>query len=124
MRSVGVSERTMTVERDGWTMLMAHAPEQVPEWAAHKSAALSDPDFRRMYLAWEEANEWDPNDPRLAELAAQTVSRMAKQPPSPSPPQNDAGISAVNSLLSAQLDTASPARRRLDELVRALLESP
>jgi DNA-binding transcriptional MerR regulator len=117
MCSLGVSERAVTLERDGWTLLMAHVPEQVAEWAADKSAALADPDFRRLYVAWDQAYDWDPDDPRLVELAHQAAAWLAKQPPSPPPPQSYAEISTINILLSAQVDIASsPAWRRLGEL--------
>ncbi len=123
MRSLGVSERTMALERDGWTLLVALAPEQVPPWATDKTTALADPEFQRFYLAWEQAYDWDPEDSRLVELAAQAAAWLAKKPPSPPPPQGHAGISAVYHLLSAQLATESPAWRRLDELCRASLEA-
>lgn len=123
LRSLGVSERTMTLERDGWTMLMALSPEQVPEWAADKNSALEDPRFRRLYLAWEQAYDWDPDDPRLVDLAAECTAWLEKQPPRSPPPQSDAEISAVSSLLSAQVGTASPAWLRLDELCQARLKS-
>jgi len=123
MRSLGVSEATITIERDGWTLLMALAPGQVPEWADHKRAALGDPEFRLVYLAWEEANHWDPDDPRVADLAARTAAWLATRPPGLPPAPADAGISAVSSLLSAQLETASPAWRRLDKLLRDRLPS-
>ncbi len=121
MRSLGVSERTMTLERDGWTMLMALSPGRVSEWAADKTAALADPDFREFYLAWEQAYDWDPDDPRLVELAARAAAWLGKKPPTPPPPKDDAGFATVYSLLSAQLGTGSPAWRRLDELCRANL---
>jgi len=60
MRSLGVSERVMTLERDGWTLLMARVPEQVAQRAADKKAALADPDFRQLYVAWDQAHDWDP----------------------------------------------------------------
>lgn len=116
MRSLGVSERTMTLERDGWTLLVALLPHQVPKWATDKTAALAAPDFRRLYLAWEQAYDWDADDPRLVELAADVAAWLARRPPSPPPLQDDAGISAVYGLLSAQMATTSPAWRRLDEL--------
>jgi DNA-binding transcriptional MerR regulator len=124
MRSLGVSERAMTLERDGWTLLMARVPEQVAEWAADKSAALADPDFRRLFVAWDQAYDWEPDDPRLIELANQAATWLAKQPPSPPPPQSSAELSTVSILLSAQADTASsPAWRRLGELSSAQLNS-
>jgi DNA-binding transcriptional MerR regulator len=122
MRSLGISERAVTLERDGWTLLMAQVPEQVAEWAAAKSTALADPDFRRLYVAWDQAYDWEPDDPRLVGLADQAATWLAKQPPGP-PPQSYAEISTVNSLLSAQVDTASPAWRRLGELSSAQLKS-
>lgn len=124
MRSLGVSERTMTLERDGWTLLMAVSPDQVPEFAADKCAALGDPEFQRLYLAWEQAYDWDPDDPRLVGLAAEAAAWLQKQAPSPPPPPaGDAGISAVYSLLSAQVGTSSPAWRRLGELSQGYLET-
>lgn len=81
MRSLGVSEHTMALERDGWTLLMAMAPSQVPEWAADKTAALADPDFQRLYLGWEGARDWAADDPRLVELATKGASWLG-QPPS------------------------------------------
>jgi DNA-binding transcriptional MerR regulator len=123
MRSVGVSERTLTLERDGWTLLMAVSPGQVPGLATEKRTALADPQFQRLYLAWEQAYDWDPEDPRLVELAAEAAAWLEKQALSPQPPaEGDAGISAVYSLLSAQLGTSSPAWRRLGELSQGHLE--
>jgi len=125
MRSLGVSERAMTLERDGWTLLMARVPEQVAQWAADKKAALADPDFRQLYVAWDQAHDWNPDDPRLIDLADQAAAWLAKQPPSPPPPGTEAEISTINTLLSAQAATASsPAWRRLGELVSDRLKLP
>ncbi len=122
MRSLGVSERTITLERDGWTLLMARSPGVVPGLAADKRAALADPDFQRLYLAWEQAYDWDPGDPRVVELAAEAATWLAKQPLRPRP-QPEAEISTVNVLLSAQIGATSPAWRRLGELSSAQLKA-
>ncbi len=121
MRSIGVDERTLTLERDGWTLLMARSPHLVAKWGADKCAALADPDFQRLYARWEQAYDWDPDDPRLIELAAESAAWMATKPIRPPPFPCDADISAVGILLSAQLDTVSPAWRRLGELSSAPL---
>lgn len=122
MRSLRVSERSRNLERDGWILLMARRPDQVSRLAADKSAALADPDFARLYLAWDRAYDWDPDDPRLIELAADAAVWLAKQPPS-SPPQSDTAISTINTLLSAEVATTSPAWERLGELSRAQLRA-
>jgi DNA-binding transcriptional MerR regulator len=121
MRSLGVSERSMTLERDGWILLTGRIPDQVPKLAADKSDALADPEFARLYLAFDQAYDWDPDDPRLAGLAADVAAWMAKHPPS-ALPQSDTAISTINTLLSAEVATASPAWDRLGELSRAQLD--
>ena len=123
MRSLGVRESTVALERDGWTLLMGLAPKHVAEWAAQKNAALGEPEFQRVYLEWEQAYDWEPDDPRLVELARAAASWLAVQPPSPMPSPDDAGITAANRLLAAQMTTASPAWRRLEELYRAQLST-
>ncbi|MDA8047719.1 MAG: MerR family transcriptional regulator [Actinomycetota bacterium] len=118
MRSLGVSEATMTFERDGWTLLMTLSPEQAAKSASEKSAALADPVFQQLYLRWDQARDWDPDDPRLADLAVQTSAWLEEQSSGPPPADPPAGIATVSALLSAQLRGDSPAWRRLDELSR------
>jgi len=54
-RAMGVSERTVGVERDAWILVAALSPELVPAWAAEKARQFSDPAFRRVYLACDAA---------------------------------------------------------------------
>jgi DNA-binding transcriptional MerR regulator len=121
MRALGVRESTVALERDGWTLLMGLAPDHVAEWAAQKSAFIADPLFQRVYLEWDEAYDWDVDDPRLLDLAAAAASWLEVQPPRPMPSSDDAGLAAANRLLAAQMSTASPAWRRLEELYQAHL---
>lgn len=121
MRSLGVSEPSMALERDGWILLMGRLPDQVPKLAADKKAALADPDFARLYLAFDQAHDWDPDDPRLIELAADAAAWLGKQPLSSRAP-SDTAISTIHTLLSAEVATASPAWDRLGELSHAQLD--
>ena len=57
--------------------MAALSPEQVPPWAQEKLAAMADPEFRRLYLAADEAQDWDVGDPRLAKLAGDMAAWMA-----------------------------------------------
>lgn len=120
LRSLGVSERSRSLERDGWILLMARLPDQVPKLAADKSAALAHPEFTRLYLAFDQAYSWEPHDPRLVELASEAAAWTAKHSPT-SLASSDAAISIINALLSAEVATASPAWDRLRELSRAQL---
>ena len=119
MRSLGVTERSTNLERDGWILLMARQPDEVPRWAADKISALADPDFRRLYLAWDQAHDWDPTDPRLTQLAAEAAAWIAKHPLGAISPPGDAGTSTIATLLSAQVDTESLAWRRLSSLLQS-----
>lgn len=128
LRSMGTSDRGVNLERDGWILLAALCPEVVPEWTKQKRQALTDAEFRRLYLACDEAHDWDPTDPRLEELAAWMVDWTANRQAAvitdrvqtnPTEP----GVSLVEQLLNAESADHSPAWNRLTELSRALLEA-
>jgi hypothetical protein len=115
LRAIGVSERGIRTERDGWILGVAHLPPDViSEWASEKRVALSDPEFRRIYLACDEAFGWDPADPRLAELAGWMAAWAARNRPEPGHSVDD--IPAVVTLMAADIASESPAWRRLSEL--------
>jgi DNA-binding transcriptional MerR regulator len=78
LREMGLSEQVVQVERDAWIVVAALSPEQIPPWAQEKLAAMADPEFRRLYLATDEARDWDPDDPRLAKLAGEMAAWMAR----------------------------------------------
>jgi hypothetical protein len=41
LRRIGVSERTVQIERDGWILVVALSPEVIPEWVSVKRAAVA-----------------------------------------------------------------------------------
>jgi DNA-binding transcriptional MerR regulator len=126
LRALGVSEQTVQIERDGWILLVALSPELVPEWVSEKRSALTDPEFRRLYLACDEAFGWDPADPRLAKLAEATVAWLAQrdrdrgQPP----PERTAGNPAAVSLISSHIASTSPSWAWLNELSQNQPQAP
>jgi hypothetical protein len=67
-RELGISDRSIQIERDGWILLAARYPDQARRWARDKLAALQEPEFQRLYQACNEAFDWAPDDPRLDEL--------------------------------------------------------
>jgi hypothetical protein len=81
-------------------------------------AALADPGFRRLYLACDEAFDWEPADPRLVKLADAMVAWSAQHQPAPeqSPPEWAAGGPPAVTLMSTYIVRSSPAWRRLNEL--------
>jgi DNA-binding transcriptional MerR regulator len=112
LRELGISERTVRLERDGWILIAARAPEVTRGWAAQKRALLADPEFRRIYLAFDQAYGWDPGDPRLEELADAAMAYATEENWTMDDP-----ITAA--LVGSQPGSSSPAWERLDILCSA-----
>jgi DNA-binding transcriptional MerR regulator len=129
LRGMGVSDRGVDIERDGWVLLEALCPEMVGEWTRQKRAALADEEFRRLYLACDEARDWDASDPRLNELAGWMVDwavsrREALLGVDTDAVPADPSLTLVEQLIAAELSRASPAWRRLGELSKSELTPP
>ncbi|GGL06306.1 MerR family transcriptional regulator [Nocardia jinanensis] len=119
LRALGVDERIVQVERDGWIPLVARSPERVPEWVTRKLKQIADPQLIDFYRTLGQALD-QPDDRRLSELAdkmASYISRIA----------DDQGEEYLNSPhieppLVELLDTLAfdtwPPARRLTELLK------
>jgi DNA-binding transcriptional MerR regulator len=119
LRALGVDERIVRVERDGWIPLAAHAPERVAEWVARKREQLADPQLVDFYLTLGQALDRPADDPRLPELAdelATYITRMADEKGEDY--VGDAGIESpfVELMDALAFDTAPPARRLIELL--------
>jgi hypothetical protein len=114
---MGVSEQAVQLERDGWILASALTPQLAAAWASQKRAQLDDPGFQRLYLAFDQARDWDPADPRLEQLAARALDWTAgHRDLQTEVPEPSAGLSVAASLMTAQLAEASPALRRLADI--------
>jgi DNA-binding transcriptional MerR regulator len=117
LHQLGVSQRSVQMERDGWILVRAISPKEAAVWIADKLDAISDPEFRAIYLEYDAAFDWSPDDPRLHPLAERTQrwltrrrgSSMSGQLPVPDP--------AVVQLV-ASVSEQSPAWNRLAELAK------
>jgi DNA-binding transcriptional MerR regulator len=117
LRAMGISERMVQVERDAWIIVAALSPEQIPRWANEKLAALADPEFRRLYLASSQAQEWDTGDPRLAQLAGDMAAWMARSGRGREQFPSDLAVDpAVVTLMSEHVAESMPVWRRLADL--------
>ncbi|WP_197684707.1 MerR family transcriptional regulator [Amycolatopsis keratiniphila] len=116
LREIGVSERTVLLERDLWIMMRSVAPGQAAAWIADKVAAVADPEFRSLYLDYDAAFGWSPDDPRLPAIAERTRQWFAAQesdtetgpPPDPT----------ATRLAATTTTASSPAWARIAELAR------
>ncbi|MEV4766666.1 MerR family transcriptional regulator [Micromonospora chokoriensis] len=79
LRSIGVSERMVEAERDGWILVAARWPERIVEFMPGKVAHLDHPQVVRLYRVLSEIFDDDvQDDPRLAE-AADIMVDLAEQ---------------------------------------------
>jgi DNA-binding transcriptional MerR regulator len=80
LREIGVSERMVKGERDGWILVAARWPDRIREIMPGKHAQLDDPQLVRLYRVLSEIFESDTgdDDPRLEE-AADIMAGLAEQ---------------------------------------------
>jgi len=116
LRELGVSQRGVEMERDVWILMQSVSPKQAAIWAADKLAALEDPGFLAIYLDYDAAYDWSPDDPRLPELADRArrwlVDRRRGGSEGPAPDQAAAELAATST------GDMPPAWIRLAELAR------
>jgi DNA-binding transcriptional MerR regulator len=114
LREIGVSERTVLLERDLWILLQAVAPSHAAAWIADKLTAIGDPEFRALYLDHDAAFDWSPDDPRLPAIAERTLRWYAGRPVEPGPPPD----ATMTRLAAAAAGVSSPAWARIAELAK------
>ncbi|MBB5784516.1 MerR family transcriptional regulator [Nonomuraea jabiensis] len=116
LRELGVSERRIRVERDGWILMQTASPEDARVWIAEKRELMTDPEFRALYLEHDAAYDWSPNDPRLPALADRTRDWFAKHHSrSESRPVHNPTIARLAE--QSQPGASSPAWDRLAQLM-------
>ncbi|WP_329081310.1 MULTISPECIES: MerR family transcriptional regulator [unclassified Streptosporangium] len=119
LRALGVDERIVQVERDGWIPLAAHSPERVPEWMARKREQVADPQLIDLYLTLGQALDRTDEDPRLVELAdklAAYITQMADEQGEDYVGDVDVEPPFVKLMDTLAFDTAPPARRLIELL--------
>jgi DNA-binding transcriptional MerR regulator len=105
LREIGISERSVLLERELWILLQAVAPEQAAAWVADKLTAIADPEFRALYLDYDAAFDWSPDDPRLPGVAERTRRWYAAHQPDEAVPPDP----AIAALAAVTASAASPA---------------
>ncbi|MEU0687581.1 MerR family transcriptional regulator [Streptomyces uncialis] len=121
LRALGVDERIVQVERDGWIPLAAHSPQRVAEWAARKRKQLADPQLIDFYLTLGQALDRTDDDPRLAQLAdelAVYLNRLADEQGEDHVDDADVEPPFVTLMDTLAFDAAPPARRLIELLKR------
>ncbi|MFF4380933.1 MerR family transcriptional regulator [Kitasatospora sp. NPDC001547] len=68
MRALGVSERSVLLERDTWILLQTLDPEALRQGVREKNASFDDPGTLRLFLLCDQSLDWEPDDPRVDRL--------------------------------------------------------
>jgi DNA-binding transcriptional MerR regulator len=116
LRELGVSQRSVQLERDIWILMQSVAPSEAAIWIADKRDAIEDPEFRALNLECDAAFDWSPDDPRLDALADRIQrwlsdrSGRAGERPGQAP--------AIAQLVMTSVVASSPAWDRLAEIAR------
>jgi len=116
LHDLGVSQRGVQMEREGWILMQSVSPKEAAIWIADKCDALGDPEFRALYLEYDAAFDWSPDDARLPALAERTQRWLAgrhrrfegEARPVPDP--------TIARLVTMSAGTLSPAWDRLVEI--------
>jgi DNA-binding transcriptional MerR regulator len=117
LRAIGLSERHEHAIRDGWILGYAVAPDITRTILPARTALLDDPEYIAVLRGYDDAIDWNPDDPRLdqlADAAARLAQRMTLVSDLPDfgnlPPE-------TIDILSGHLGIDSPAWERLYELL-------
>lgn len=117
LRALGVDERIVEVERDGWIPLVARSPERVSEWIARKRKQIADPQLIDFYRTLGQALD-QTDDRNLAELAdtmASYITQIADEHGEEY--LNDPDLEPLVELLDTLAFDTWPPARRLTELL-------
>jgi DNA-binding transcriptional MerR regulator len=118
LHELGVSQRTVKMERDIWILLQSVSPKEAAIWIADKRDAIDDPEFRAIYLECDAAFDWLPDDPRLYALADRTQRWMADRPDRFDGGARSVQDAAIAQLVATSVDASSPAWDRLAEIAK------
>jgi DNA-binding transcriptional MerR regulator len=114
LHELGVSRRSVQMERDLWILMQSVSPKQAAVWIADKLDAIGDPEFRALCLAYDAAFDWSPDDPRLYALADRTERWLANRYGKGG--QRSVPDPAIAQLVATSAGATSPAWDRLTEI--------
>ena len=105
-------------ERDAWILIAAHSPERMSRWIADKREQLEDPEVVELYRRLCAMVDWQPDDPRLPELADWLAARLRQSRDWEEDESDDDELAAgFVELVDSMFVDAVPAARRLLELL-------
>ncbi|MEV4109844.1 hypothetical protein [Nonomuraea sp. NPDC049695] len=123
---LGFTPDDVTMAREGLVLIRALVPEGFDDYVAKVERALDDPRYVSLIKRMWRAAEWEPDDPRVDELATAMAGYYLAHPallPVPAGLQARTDAAIRYSLLRDHGQEQKPAWARLDELVEAHLRT-
>ncbi|WP_460741856.1 MerR family transcriptional regulator [Mariniluteicoccus endophyticus] len=81
LREWGLPDDFTHIEREAAVLMSVLYPEKSEAWMRWQLQALQDPEVRAVYTLSAEAHDWDPDDPRIEDLARRSVAITMKHYP-------------------------------------------
>ncbi len=117
LRELGLSQRSMALQREGWLLAVTLYPHRIGEWIATQRRMLDDPDYREVMIMADQAHDWSVDDPRIEEIARRTLDFIGRVPPEAVAFAGDDDAVAFELVTHFKTD-GSPAWARVVELVQ------
>jgi len=118
LQELGVSQRLVQMERDGWILMQSVAPNEAAIWIADKREAIGDPEFGAIYLEYDAAFDWSPDDPRLEALVDRSERWLAKRHTRSEGGEQPVPDPAIIQLVATSGGASSPAWDRLSQIAQ------
>ncbi len=118
LHELGVSQRTVQMERDLWILMQSVSPNEAAIWIADKCDALGDPEFCALYLEHDVAFDWSPDDPRLYALADRTQRWITNRHDRFEGKERPVQDPTIARLVARSGGASSPAWDRLTEIAK------
>jgi hypothetical protein len=115
---LGVSQRSVQMERDGWILMQSVSPKAAALWIADKRDLIGDPEFRAIYLEYDAAFDWYPDDPRLYALVDRAELWMASRSARLKGGERSIQDPTIAQLVAGWVAASSPAWDRLTEIAK------
>ncbi|MEU5434856.1 hypothetical protein AB0G73_15980 [Streptomyces sp. NPDC020719] len=80
MPGLGFPADEVAATREGWVLAKALVPEGFDDYLAHVEHALEDRQYVALIQRGAEAAAWEPDDPRIAELATAMADHYLANP--------------------------------------------
>lgn len=124
LRAIGLSKGHEHAIRDGFILAYALAPEIARAILPERTALLDDAEYVAVLRGYDDAIDWNPDDPRLDQLA-DTAARLARRMTLVSElPDFDKVSPETTEVLTGHRGIDSRAWERLDELLISRLTPP